>query len=140
MIYTCTVSGDPAQEYEYAVVSLSPEYVAWIKQWMALARILKQANDSFYGLELFDYHVSYYKTLPDDYEVEESGHFAGPFPDVDGEMWMEVFGEEMRTAASTIVITDDSVVWRTNHKHSSGTLETDTLHREALDDIEQELR
>ena len=134
MNFVCRCTGDESVgDYNYALIAITPEYMAWLRKGIEQAQRLKAADDSFYGIEYFDYQATYYRSIPDNETEPWDGELNLALRD-------EAYGESLPTSATTVVVQDDSVIWKGCPKHSQGQFETATVTLEMLDEIERELQ
>ncbi len=129
MILVCDVTGDEnVGDYNYAVLTLDNDYIAWLKSRLVLAKQLNTEHKFFYAIEYFDYSASYFRALPDGLDVD-----SGDWIRID-QTTVDAFSslEELPTNATTVAITDDSFVWKGHPKHSSGEFETASMPLEVL--------
>lgn len=131
MKLVCDCSGTLGMEdYAYAVIYLSDPVLDWLRERMRVAAKLKSENADFFGLEYFDYQAQYYSSLdlPEDLP-------SGEFLKLDDTF--DPGRAEHRMSGSTVVITDDTVVWHSNPKNGGGHVETATMTEEFLNSLEE---
>jgi len=117
MRLACRLTNGDGFAFEYATVDLTPEYVAWLLRLTDKAAELKQTDDAFYAVELFDFTVEYGSALgaldDETNELIDSDREWVQVPD--NHRWPDDCLQSV--SAATVVVTADSIHWRAAAKH-----------------------
>jgi len=133
MRLACRLTNGDGIGFDYATVELTPDYVAYLFRLVAEAKRLKESDDSFCEIESLDFAAQYGASL---------GVLETRLPESDtGDPWVEVpedfqwpADSEQSIAASTVVVTGKTIVWRALGAHDYGGpyFETEELQVEQL--------
>lgn len=109
-------------EYNYATISISRGLAKHLLKFRAEWQRLRKLDDVLYCIELFDYKCLYGAASP-----------LGLRPGKDDDRWYhcaedpQLDSDMSSTAADTVKITEDGVIWSASPKHGEGYFETPCL-------------
>lgn len=126
MKFVCACTGDEdVGDYSYAVIDMPDAYVEWLWQRLRVSKQVAAEEEDFYAAAYYDHQVNYYDSFDVDFDIEDGQFHVVPDS-------FEPTREPQRVAATTVVITRNSVVWMGHPKHGSGKFETATMPAEFL--------
>ena len=133
MRLACRMTNGDGIGFDYATVELTPDYVVYLLRLVAEAKRLKESDDTFCEIEYLDFAAEYGASL---------GGLETNLPESDtSSPWVEVpedfqwpADSQQSIAASTVVVTGKTIVWRALGAHDFGGpyFETEELQVEQL--------
>ena len=137
MRLACRLLNGDGVDFKYAVVELTPDYTAYLLRLVDEAERLKETHDAFCEIEFMDYEAEYGASLG-----ASLGGLEKDLPEFGrGKPWIEVPDDfewpddsQQSIAASTVVITKGTILWRAlgSHDYDGPYFETDELPVEEL--------
>ncbi len=133
MRLACRLINGDGIGFEYAIVELTPDYVAQLLRLVDEAEKLTKTHETFCGIEFVDYEVEFGSSL---------GGLETDLPEFgEGRKWIEIPADfewpkdsQQSIASLTVVVTKDTIVWRTlgAHDYCGPCYETDEMTVEKL--------
>jgi hypothetical protein len=121
MKFVCTCSGGVGlDECAYAIVEMPSAYITWLLGQLSLAERIKADEAEFFSVEFYDHQVTYYGDL----DLDDAPDEHDPFVHLPEHFTTDK--EPLRTTASTVRVTEESIVWMTYPKHGSSNEQIET--------------
>ena len=148
---TCGDENGICPNAEIALVELTKEVVDGLKKSLALAKLVKAVDESFFSMDLRDWNPIFISTnsleklkLKLTEGWEDAGHTVTSSKEADldtliAQMSLDGKGETERMDSSGLTVADDSFWWTVNPKHTSLSITTMNIYEKDFETIAKEL-